>query len=356
MANAAYWEKLEGSGAASGEIRCLLCPHGCRLKPGQTGICKVRRNGAGEMCLPFYGKLSALALDPIEKKPLHHFKPGTKVLSAGFFGCNLACPFCQNWSISQETEEDAAAVMPAGLVAEALKAGSPSLAFTYSEPTVHFEYILEAATLAQEAGLATVLVTNGCLNEAPARELLPHIDAANIDLKCASAEGYARVLKGDLAAVKAFIALAAETSAVEVTTLAVPGFSDGAEEMADIAAFIASIDPDIPLHISAYHPAFRYSAPPTETGLVLRLAEVARAKLRYVYAGNLGGFPADTGCASCGSLLVRRRGYSIDASGLEPDDRKEVGRHIAQGAVQGATPRSSPSRCARCKAPSPIRI
>jgi pyruvate formate lyase activating enzyme len=324
-----------------GRLRCELCPHRCTLSEGATGLCRVRRNEGGRLSLPFWGALSALALDPIEKKPLHHFKPGSAVLSAGFFGCNLRCPFCQNWEISQGVEE-AEITSPEALVAAALESGAPSLAFTYSEPTVHFEYILEVARLARAAGLATVLVTNGCLNEAPAREILPLMDAANVDLKCWSESLYRERLGGDRAAVLRFIELAAGTCELEVTTLVVPGISEDEEDMGEIAAFLAGIDRRIPLHLSAYHPDYRYREPPSPPELLLRLADRARRSLDYVYLGNLGDLPADTRCPACGALLVRRRGYQIDASGIEPAGEREKASGFA--------------RCRACGAQTSIRL
>lgn len=333
---AAYQSPLGG-----GRLRCELCPHRCAIPEGGTGLCRVRRNEGGRLVLPYWGALSALALDPIEKKPLHHFKPGSSVLSAGFYGCNLRCPFCQNWEISQRVEE-AGITSPEALVAAALESGAPSLAFTYSEPTVHFEYVLEAARLARASGLATVLVTNGCLNEEPARELLALIDAANVDLKCWPEADYREKLGGDRAAVLRFIELAARACELEVTTLVVPGISEGEEDMAEIAAFLAGLDRRIPLHLSAYHPDYRYREPPSPPELILRLAERARRSLDYVYIGNLGALPADTYCASCGALLVRRRGYQIDASGLEPPGKSAAGPSLA--------------RCRACGSVTSIRL
>jgi pyruvate formate lyase activating enzyme len=327
---ASYQSPLEG-----GRIRCELCPHRCSLPEGGTGLCKVRRNLGGRLVLPYWGVISALALDPIEKKPLHHFKPGTAVFSAGFYGCNLRCPFCQNWEISQEVET-AKVVTPAALVDAALESGAPSLAFTYSEPTVHFEYLLEAARLARKAGLATVLVTNGCLNEAPARELLPLIDAANVDLKTWSEAVYREKLGGDRASVLRFIELAAQTCELEVTTLVVPGISEGEEDMEKIASFLAGLDRRIPLHLSAYHPDYRYREPPSPPELLLRLADRARKSLDYVYVGNLGGIPADTFCSACGALLVRRRGYQIDASGLAAPCADKKAGNLARCKACGA--------------------
>ena len=330
---AEYWER--GSG---GTVHCSLCPHRCTLKSGAAGLCRVRRNRDGAMDLPFYGLLSGTALDPIEKKPLHHFLPGSGVYSAGFVGCNMRCPFCQNWTISQRTEEAGGRVSPRELVEAALASGAPSLAYTYSEPSVHFEYLVDAMRLASEAGLYNVLVTNGCLLEAPARELLALTDAANVDLKCWSAEAYRSALGGDLETVLAFIRLAAGLCHLEVTTLVVPGLSDAEADIEGIAKFLAGLSPDIPLHLSAYHPDWKAEEPPTEGRVLEALAALAAERLRYVYVGNLAGARADTVCPHCGATAVRRRGYATDARGLVPG--KEAHR----------------AACASCGRALPIRL
>jgi pyruvate formate lyase activating enzyme len=309
---AAWWRPLE-----DGALACELCPHRCVLREGATGICRVRRNVGGRMTLPFYGRLSSLALDPIEKKPLHHFLPGSSVLSAGFYGCNLHCPFCQNWSIAQTTDGEAEYVPVEDLVRSVLDAGSPSLAFTYSEPCVHFEYVLAAARAARAAGLRTVLVTNGCLNEGPARELLAAMDAANVDLKCWPEETYRRELGGDRKAVQAFIRIGVDLCLVEVTTLVVPRISDNSADFARIVEFLSTVSPDIPLHLSAYRPAYHYSEPPTDGRLLAAMAKTAESGLHYVYVGNLDIGMSDSHCPHCGALLVRRRGYATKVLGLE---------------------------------------
>jgi pyruvate formate lyase activating enzyme len=269
------------------------------------------------MSLPYRGVASSIAVDPIEKKPLHHFMPGTSILSVGFFGCNLRCPFCQNWEISQQ-EPGAASrrTEPRELVEAALRARTPSIAYTYSEPTVHFEFVRDAMRLARSAGLRNVLVTNGSLAEGPALELLELTDAANVDLKCWSAESYAKVLEGSLETTLAFIEAASRTCHLEVTTLVVPGLSDREEDVKAIAAFLAGLPGSVPLHLSAYHPAWRFGEPPTSSGLLDRLAAAARKSLQYVYVGNVSSGEANTLCPRCGRTVVRRRGYSIDTGGL----------------------------------------
>lgn len=333
MPEAAHWRAEGGSGA----ITCELCPHGCRIAPGRGGICRVRRNEGGTMVLPYYGVVTALALDPIEKKPLHHFMPGSEVFSAGFVGCTMRCPFCQNWQISQElpsTRAELAALRsygPEALVAAALESGAPSVAYTYSEPTVHFEFVLAAMEAARAAGLRNVLVTNGCLEAGPARELLRLTDAANVDLKTWSAEAYEKTLGGRLETVLEFIRIAASLCHLEATTLVVPGLSDSAAGIEGIASFLASLSRDLPLHLSAFHPAWRQGGSPTDPRLIDELALVAGASLRYVYKGNLSGRGADTLCPSCGAVVVGRRGYAVDAGGMTTADGVAACRACGSG-------------------------
>lgn len=314
---AEHWRASEG-----GRAVCELCPHGCSLGEGRHGLCTVRRNIGGELRLPYYGSISSAAIDPIEKKPLHHFLPGSSVFSVGFVGCNLRCPFCQNWSISQEIPPELETFSPESLVEAARRSGSPSIAYTYSEPGVHFEFVRDAMRLARAAGLKNVLVTNGCLNASPARELLELTDAANVDLKTWSDEGYERVLGGNKAAVLEFLRIAASLCHLEVTTLVVPGFSDSKEGILAIADFLASMSPDIPLHLSAYHPAWKQTSPPTPPELLALLGKAASEKLNYVYLGNIAGPGADTICPRCGAIAVSRRGYRIEAKGIKKSDSK----------------------------------
>jgi pyruvate formate lyase activating enzyme len=265
-----------------------------------------------------------MAADPIEKKPLYHFRPGSSILSIGFTGCNLHCPFCQNWRISQGTSAASGGkrFSPAEVIAAAQSWGFRQIAYTYSEPLVHAEFLLDCMKLAREAGIANVLVSNGCVNREPAADILALTDAANIDLKAFSEETYSRVLGGDLAAVLSFIkAVYAAGVHLEITTLIVPGLNDSAEETEKCAGFIAGLSRDIPWHLSAYHPDYRWNAPPTESAFLIRTVRRARETLLYVYAGNIdGGVHAqdlhDTVCPACGRLLIQRQGYRINPSGI----------------------------------------
>lgn len=271
-------------------VTCPLCVHHCRLEEGQTGICRARANRNGAVRPLNYGRLTALALDPIEKKPLRRFHPGSMILSVGSFGCNLHCPFCQNAEIaSAGAETFTRDCSPEQLVQQALRLrsrGNIGVAYTYNEPLVGYEYLRDCAVLVRRAGMVNVLVTNGTVEEQPWRALLPLLDAVNIDLKGFTEDWYRR-LGGDLDTVKRSILLAAQTCHVEVTTLVVPGENDSEEEMRALSAWLASVSPDIPLHVSRFFPRHRMQdRPPTPVGTVCRLAEVARERLRYVYTGN----------------------------------------------------------------------
>ncbi len=271
-------------------LKCDICFHHCELDEGRTGLCRARANRGGQIVPLNYGRLTSLALDPIEKKPLRRFHPGGLVLSLGSFGCNLRCPFCQNAEISMAGAEfPARDYSPEALVQLALALrprGNLGLAYTYNEPLVGYEFVRDCAAMVREAGMFNVLVTNGTIEEAPWRALLPLIDAVNIDLK-GFTEAWYRRLGGDLETVKRSIALAAEACHLEVTTLVVPGCNDGEDELRALSGWLASLSPDIPLHISRFFPRHRMNdLPPTPVDTVYRLAAVARERLRYVYTGN----------------------------------------------------------------------
>ena len=273
------------------KTRCELCFHYCELDEGQTGLCRARGCQDGRIIPLNYGKLTSLALDPIEKKPLRRFRPGSLVLSVGSFGCNLRCPFCQNHEISMAGDGQLQTVelspeQLAAKAAELVPQRNIGVAYTYNEPLVGYEYIRDCAALVRERGLVNVLVTNGTVEETLWWELLPLIDAANIDLKGFTAAWY-RKLGGDLDTVKRSITLAAERCHVEVTTLLVPGENDSVEEIRKLARWLASVDPNIPLHLSRFFPRYRMTdRPSTPVERVYHLADEARAYLTYVYTGN----------------------------------------------------------------------
>ena len=302
---------------AEGNVRCELCFNNCVIQSGAFGACGVRGNKAGKGIIPFYGFISSLALDPIEKKPLYHFKPGSQILSVGFAGCNLRCPFCQNWHISQNTDIPGKWMECGEIVSAALRQDSSSIAYTYSEPLVHAEYLLDCMALARRHGIANALVTNSSINADAAKEILQNTSAANIDLKCFSGETYSKNLGGNLETVLDFIRLGHKMGVhIEITTLVVPSLNDSDDELNAAADFIAALDSAIPWHLSAYHPDYRWNAPPTDAGFLLRTAKNARKKLRHVYTGNISEGENDTACYSCGAVLVRRHGYRVDVCGL----------------------------------------
>ena len=303
-----------------GVVRCELCPHNCVIRPDQSGICGVRRNDGGTLTLPFYGRASALAMDPIEKKPLYHFYPGRNILSIGFLGCSLRCPFCQNWRISQSTTAYTEYLAPDELVATAAKQESIGVAYTYNEPSVYAEYVLDSAERAKSAGLRNVMVTAGYLNEQSARDIFTAMDAVNIDLKGFQEEFYRKELKAGLKAVLGAIEIAYERCHLELTTLIIPGKNDSDEEISRIAAHIASIDPGIPLHLSAYYPSYQYVQEGTTPEHLYSRMEIAKQYLHHVYPGNVPG-AANTSCPSCGATLVERNRYRVRQVGLTTDNR-----------------------------------
>ncbi|NLX93393.1 MAG: AmmeMemoRadiSam system radical SAM enzyme [Clostridiales bacterium] len=272
------------------KVICTLCPHHCALEEGKTGLCRARKNVQGTIISESYGKVTSIALDPIEKKPLNRFYPGGMILSVGSFGCNLRCPFCQNSDIATaDSSIQTQHVSPETLVNKALELtprGNIGIAYTYNEPLVGYEYVLDCARLARENNIKNVVVTNGMICEEPLLALLPYIDAMNIDLK-AYTESFYKKLGGDLATVKNTIHLAAKACHVEVTTLIIPGENDSVAEMDALSSWLASIDSSIPLHISRFFPQWQMkdcAATPVKT--VYALAEVARKHLEYVYEGN----------------------------------------------------------------------
>lgn len=270
---------------------CQVCIHHCSLEPGRTGLCRARKNENGQIICGNYGQVTSLALDPIEKKPLQMYRPGSLVLSVGSFGCNLRCSFCQNHEISMAGPEETGAVYisPEALAQKAQEyrpIGNIGAAFTYNEPLVGWEYVRDSARLIKGMGMENVVVTNGTVSLEVLEELLPFIDAMNIDLKAFREETY-RKLGGDLETVKAFITRAAAGCHVELTTLIVPGMNDGTEEMEEEARWIASLGKDIPLHVTRFFPRYHMTdRDATEVGQVYRLADTARKYLEHVFVGN----------------------------------------------------------------------
>ncbi len=269
---------------------CEVCPHHCDIKEGKTGFCRARANIRGKITCLNYGRTTSLALDPIEKKPLKRFHPGSMVLSTGSFGCNLRCGFCQNFEISMAGGSIKTVYLsPEDLVSKAVELrpyGNIGIAFTYNEPLVGYEYVRDCSILAHKKGLKTVLVTNGMICEKPLKILLPLIDAMNIDLKGFSGAFYKKI-SGDFETVKTAIRISSQACHVEVTTLIILGENDSAEEMEEEAVWLSSLGPEIPLHVSRFFPCYKMlDKPPTPVETVYALSEVASRHLSYVYTGN----------------------------------------------------------------------
>jgi pyruvate formate lyase activating enzyme len=273
-------------------IECDLCFHRCKLEEGQTGFCRGRKNVDGKVIPLNYGRVTSIALDPIEKKPLSYFHPGSMILSLGGFGCNLRCPFCQNYSISMASEKIFTRQLSVGDAVELAKSlrkdGNIGLAYTYNEPLINVEYVLDCSIEIKKAGMLNVLVTNGIIEEQPLRKLLPYIDAYNIDLKGFSQTFYDKI-SGDFESVKRTIMIASKVAHVEVTFLVIEGENDSDEEMEQMAKWLGDIDPDLPLHINRFFPNYLWKDKSiTSKQTLVRLKSIAEKHLNRVTLGNIG--------------------------------------------------------------------
>ncbi len=313
---AKYWKKLEDN-----RVECTLCPHFCSIAPDKSGICRIRSNIDGKLYSIGYGKTTSISMDPIEKKPLYHFKPGSFVLSIAPNGCNLRCRWCQNWEISQNTVPTRQ-IDPELLVSTALRERASGIAFTYTEPLIWFEYIIDVAKIARPKGLAIIAVTNGYINPEPLDEILPYIDAMNIDLKAMNDKIYKENTGGSLEPVLDTIRHADAKSSVEVTILVIPTINDTERDIHAAVDFIAGVNPKIPLHLSRYSPAYQFTESRTSPETLERAYEIAKEKLSYVYIGNLLFSGADdTFCPQCGNLLVERKGFTASIVGISDDGK-----------------------------------
>lgn len=306
MKEALYYEK-----GNDGVVRCFLCPHHCRISPGKVGICKVRQNIDGRLYSENYGKVSSINLDPIEKKPLYHFHPGSIILSIGSYGCNFRCNFCQNWQIAQQTKVATEQISAEEIVNIAVnQKNNIGIAYTYNEPSIWYEYVLDCAKLARQADLKNILVTNGFIEKEPLESLLPYIDAMNIDVKAFNDNFYKNFTSGDLSSVKQTIEIAQDKCHVEITTLLIPGINDSEAEIKSLAKWIANLRKDIPLHLTRYFPNYKMDLPATPVETIKNARELAKKYLDYVYTGNiLDDEGNNTYCPQCGTLLVKRTGY-----------------------------------------------
>jgi pyruvate formate lyase activating enzyme len=305
-----------------------MCPHYCKILPGKFGLCRGRKNEAGRLWATNYGETTSVAIDPIEKKPLYHFFPGSQILSIACNSCNMRCPFCQNWEISQKQVETQY-IAPEILCKMYKDHPSIGVAYTYTEPLMWLEYILNAGKLIREAGGKNVLVTNGLINKDPLLEIMPLIDAMNIDLKTMDPDVYKKTLHGDLDAVKMTIETAHQKCHIEITNLIVTGLNDTKGDIDRLIEYIASVDRNIPLHFSRYYPNYEYTKPPTAVKKLEYAYESARKRLNYVYIGNL---PSEDGshtfCPKCGSLLIERMYFQAICKGLEDNKCRKCGTEI----------------------------
>ncbi|MGB4705040.1 MAG: AmmeMemoRadiSam system radical SAM enzyme [Candidatus Saccharicenans sp.] len=322
----------------SKRVVCALCAHRCRLEDGQFGICGVRQNIDGILYTHVFEEAIAAHIDPIEKKPFFHFLPGSKSLSIATIGCNFRCPFCQNWEISQTRLSDGkhglrSTHLPAEqVVRQAVAYGCQSISYTYTEPTVFFEYAYETARLARSAGLKNNFVTNGYMTPEALKTIQPYLDAANVDLKFFREESYKKICRAKLQPVVDSIRKMRELGIwVEVTTLVIPGLNDSEEELRGIARFLVEVDRDIPWHLSRFHPDYEYlKASPTPVGTLRKAMEIGKEEgLRYVYLGNVWGEGEDTYCPSCGALLIEREGFWVRSISLKDGHCPECGQKIA---------------------------
>lgn len=325
------WEKHDNEGT----VRCLLCPHLCLIRPGKRGNCGVRENRNGEVQLVTAGVISGYAVDPIEKKPLYHFYPGSSILSVGSYGCNMRCDFCQNYHISQTSNPEGSRLLePEELVSRAASLpGNLGIAYTYNEPVIWYEYVASTARLASSGGLKNVMVSNGYIMPEPLKEMTGFIDAFNIDLKSFNNDFYRHFTGATLNPVlEAIKIIAASGRHLEITTLILPGLNDSVEEMKREAQWIAeNAGPGVPLHLSRYFPMYRRSDPATPPETIIKLKSVAEEYLDFVYTGNMGGADggSDTYCPSCRGKVISRSGYNIRVSGLTDEgDCSKCGRKI----------------------------
>jgi len=320
MKEASLYEKLEDL-----KVHCFLCAHGCRIEDTKFGFCGVRQNIRGVLYTHSYGKLVALNIDPVEKKPLYHFLPGTSSFSIASAGCNFRCGFCQNWQISQLNffeDHPGENFKPQTVVEMAKQYNCKSISYTYTEPTIFFEFALETAVLAKKAGLGNIFVSNGYMTKEAISLLKGNLDAANIDLKFFKESSYQKICSAKLAPVLDSIRLLYESGIwIEITTLVIPGENDTPEELSSIAKFIAQIDKNIPWHVSAFHADYKFTSYPSTPQAALKLAyDLGKQQgLNFIYAGNIEGWGQDTLCSKCGKILIKRDGYRISEFHISAD-------------------------------------
>lgn len=319
------------------KVSCVLCHHNCQIAPGKLGICRVRENREGKLFSRVYGDIIAAHVDPIEKKPLYHFLPGTASFSVATIGCNFRCAFCQNWQISQASKQKdhvgwGQEYSPQDVVFSAKKHHCQSISYTYTEPTIYFEFAYDTAKLAKQEGLANVFVTNGYMRPEALEAIHPYLDACNVDLKAFREDFYEEMCGARLQPVLDSIRLLKKMNIwVEITTLVIPGRNDSERELTQIARFIKELDPDIPWHISRFHPDYDYADSKPTPVESLRLARSIGLKegLRYIYIGNVLGESEGTTCPKCQKMLIPRQGFYIAENRIQRGKCPYCGASIA---------------------------
>jgi pyruvate formate lyase activating enzyme len=332
MKEALLYEKIEGL-----SVHCFLCNHHCRIKESESGFCGVRHNTDGQLFTGAYGELVAANIDPVEKKPLYHFLPGSRTFSIATAGCNFHCGFCQNWEISQALNRKNAGlskmkILPGEIVDNAIKQHCRSISYTYTEPTIFYEYALDTAMHAKEDNLYNIMVTNGYMTLEALRMIAPYIDACNVDLKSYNDNFYFKTCHGHLKPVLNSIHEMKNLGIwVEITTLIIPDQNDSEKELIDIASFIVDLDSNIPWHVSRFHPDYHFmnsKATPLNT-LDIAYYIGKKAGLKYIYKGNVLGNVTETICPKCGESLIRRNGFFVDMNRVQDSSCPSCGQVVA---------------------------
>lgn len=357
-----YWTELD-----NGKVRCDVCPRACKLNEGQRGMCFVRKREGDQVVLTTYGRSSGFCIDPIEKKPLNHFLPGTPVLSFGTAGCNLACKFCQNWDISKSREIHTLAdqARPETLAEAAEAYGARSVAFTYNDPVIFMEYAIDVAKACHERGIKTVAVTAGFVNEAPREAFFEHIDAVNVDLKAFTEQFYKQIAVGELAPVLDTLKYLRHETDIwfEITNLVIPGENDSESELREMAQWVVeNLGVDVPMHFSAFHPDYRMKDKPrTPASTLTRAREIAEESgVRYAYTGNVHDPEGDsTYCHECGEMLIGRDWYELSTWNLDAQGRCNGCGTACAGLFEPDSPgdwgrKRQPVRLAEFRAPAAV--
>jgi pyruvate formate lyase activating enzyme len=331
MREAMLYEALDNK-----RVHCFLCNHHCKINDSKFGFCGVRQNRDGVLYTHAYGEVISANVDPIEKKPLFHFLPGTLSFSIATAGCNFRCGFCQNWQISQISKTKAPdlsgyELVPEDIVSRASEAGCRSISYTYTEPTIFFEYAYDTAKLAKERGLFNVFVTNGYMTSEALDAIRPYLDACKVDLKSFRDDFYKKICQGHLEPVlKSIRHMRKLNMWLEVTTLVIPDQNDDEKELADIARFIADVDPGIPWHISRFHPGYQFTdSQPTPLDTLQKAYSLGKQEgLKFVYIGNVAGQSEDTMCPSCRQTLIKRKGFLVEGNKMEDSRCPSCGETI----------------------------